>query len=109
MSKRPARESRGPRPGASLVDGVFARTGLLGEARDWRVLHAWHRMAGPRLARHTRAERVRGTTLVVRVATAPWANELSYLRAELLEKLRRAPEAAWIEELRLTIGPPAEL
>jgi hypothetical protein len=109
MSKRAQRESHGPRPGGSLVDAVFARTGLLGEARDWRVLHAWHRMAGPRLTRHTRAERVRGTTLLVRVASASWANELTYLRADLLARLRAQPEAAWIDELRFTIGPLDEL
>src|SRR5438105_992675 len=98
--RRAARKSAGPREGAQLIDSIFARTRLLDEARRYRVLHAWYRLCPPLLARHTRAERVQGTALLVRVATAPWANQLHYQRAALLDELRRTPGAEWIDELR---------
>lgn len=107
-SSRRRRTSFGPRTGATLIDALFKRVNLDAKAREYRVLYAWHLMAGPRLAR-TRAECVRGNTLIVRVATAPWANQLSYLRADLLERLRATPGAEWIQELRFTIGPLDEL
>ncbi len=94
-----------PRPGRTLLDGVFKRSGLDREAREWRALYAWHRLCGPRLGRHARAERILGTTLLVRVATSAWANELSYLRADLLARLRADAHADWVSELRFTIGP----
>lgn len=104
-SSRRGRASGSPRAGAGLVDEFFRRVNLDVKAREYRALFAWHRMAGPRLSRRTRAETVRGTTLFVRAATAPWANELSYLRAGLLERLRDTPGGEWIEELRFSIGP----
>ena len=103
MNKRPA--SSYPRPGATLVDQLFNRVGLAEKAKAFRAMHAWHRMAGARLGKHTRPERVRGRALYVRVATAPWANELSYMRAHLLEQLRATRGAEWIDELSFTIGP----
>jgi hypothetical protein len=105
MARRNHRTSYGPRAGASLVDNLFVRVGLDTQAREYRAMHAWVRMAGPRLARNTRPERVMRDVLIVRVATAPWANELSYLRSSLLEKLQSTPGAQWIKELRFTIGP----
>ena len=108
MSKRPA-SSTPPRPGATLVDQLFARVGLSDDARAYRAMHAWHRMAGARLGKHTRPERVRGRSLFVRVASAPWANELSYIRASLLERLQASRGAEWIDDLRFTIGPLAGL
>ena len=82
VAKR-VRKSAGPRPGASLVDATFTRVGLGDKARDYAALWAWHRLSGERFGRRTRAERVQGRTLLVRVASAPWANELGYLRAHL--------------------------
>ena len=110
MARRNAtRPGSAPRSGRSLLDGFFARTGLKQRSREWRALFTWHQLAGPRLQRHVRAERVLGTAMLVRVATAPWANEISYLRAELLERLRADPGAAWITEVRFTVGPLDEL
>lgn len=102
MARRPPSS---PRAGRSILEAVFSKTGLSRNAREWRALYTWHRLAGPRLGRHVHAERVHGTTLFVRVATAPWANEMSYLRAELLERLRADPGGSFITELRFTIGP----
>src|SRR5205085_1830534 len=46
---------------------------------------------------------------LVRVQSAPWANELSYLRAQLLARLQATPGGEGVTELRFTIGPLDEL
>jgi len=101
----PRRRNTSPRTGKSLLEGVFGRARLARQAQEWSALYAWHRLAGERLTRHTRAEKVLGRTLLVRVATSAWANELTYLRADLLERLQRDPGAAFVNELRFTVGP----
>ena len=106
---RQVRKSSGPRPGASLVDATFSRVGLADKAREYAALYAWHRLAGDRFGKRTRAERVLGGALLVRVASAPWANELGYLRSHLLEELRAVEGGEHIKELRFTIGPLDEL
>jgi hypothetical protein len=101
----PRRKNTSPRTGKSLLDGIFGRVRLAREAQEWSALYAWYRLAGERLSRHTRAEKVLGRTLLVRVATSAWANELTYLRADLLARLRLDPGAAVVNELRFTVGP----
>ena len=96
----PRRKNTSPRTGKSLLEGVFGRARLAREAQEWGALYAWHRLAGERLARHTRGEKVLGRTLLVRVATSAWANELTFLRADLLAGLRKDPGAAFVNELR---------
>ena len=106
---KPSRECPRPERGRSLVGAAFRRVGLEREAREYRAMAAWHQVAGPRLGAKTRAERLRGTSLIVRVASAPWANELGFLRTQLLERLRETPGAESVEELRFTIGPLDEV
>jgi predicted nucleic acid-binding Zn ribbon protein len=85
--------------------GLFRRLGLVEQARAWRAMAAWARAAGPRIAQHARAEQLRNKTLVVRVASSAWANELSFLKAELLAKLQELPGGDAVQDLRFSVGP----
>ncbi len=102
---RPRRRGAEPRQGESLVDGLFRRLGLGDEARRWRALYAWREAAGPRIAARARAERMQGATMVLRVQSAAWANELGFLKRDLLARLRATAGAEWVEDLRFSIGP----
>jgi hypothetical protein len=93
------------RQGEQLITGLFRRLGLVEQARSWRAMALWPRAAGPRIASHARAERLRNKTLVVRVSSSAWANELSFLKAELLAKLRALPGGEAIKDLRFSVGP----
>lgn len=66
---------------------------------------AWARAAGPRIAKHARAEQLRNKTLVVRVASSAWANELAFLKAELLAKLQELSGGDVVQDLRFSVGP----
>lgn len=85
--------------------GLFRRLGLVEQARAWRAMAAWAGAAGPRIAKHARAEQLRNKTLVVRVASSAWANELSFLKAELLAKLQGMPGGDAVQDLRFSVGP----
>ena len=103
------RPKRQPKPSGGLLDSFFARHKLTREAREYRALYAWHCLAGPRFGKRVRPERIWGQALVLRLASAAWANELGYLRHDLLSRLRGTPGGEWIEELRFTVGPLDEL
>ena len=85
--------------------GLFRRLGLVEQARAWRALAAWPRAAGPQIAKQARAEQLRNKTLVVRVSSSAWANELSFLKAELLAKLHELPGGEVVQDLRFSVGP----
>jgi len=48
----------------------------------------WRRLVGPKIANRTRVGRLYRGVLTVYVATSAWSSELSFLRQELVAKLR---------------------
>jgi len=78
-----------------------ARPQMLGELLDGvRVVSAerakvaidrdtWRRLLGDRIARRTEPGPLTGGVLTIYVASAPWAQELSLLSTEMLERLKR--------------------
>jgi len=69
-----------------LLDGarvVSSERGRVAVDRD-----TWRRIVGERVARRTEPGGLAGGVLVVYVASAPWAQELSLLSSELLERLK---------------------
>ncbi len=65
--------------GARVVSAERARVAI---DRD-----TWRRLVGDRVARRTEPGPLSGGVLVIYVASAPWAQELSLLTNELLERL----------------------
>jgi predicted nucleic acid-binding Zn ribbon protein len=69
-----------------LLDGarvVSAERGGVAIDRD-----TWRRLVGDRVARRTEPGGLSGGVLTIYVASAPWAQELSLLTNELLERLK---------------------
>ena len=69
-----------------LLDGarvVSAERGQVAVDRD-----TWRRVVGDRIARRTEPGPLMGGVLTIFVASAPWAQELSLLSNELLERLK---------------------
>jgi hypothetical protein len=70
-----------------LLDGVrvvSAERAKVAIDRD-----TWRRLLGDRIARRTEPGPLTGGVLTIYVASAPWAQELSLLSAEMLERLKR--------------------
>lgn len=82
-----------------LLDGarvVSAERGRVAIDRD-----TWRRLLGDRVARRTEPGQLSGGVLTIHVASAPWAQELSLLTSELLERL--APLKLNIRSLRFRV------
>ena len=70
-----------------LLDGVrvvSAERAKVAIDRD-----TWRRLLGDRIARRTEPGALTGGVLTIYVASAPWAQELSLLSSEMLERLKR--------------------
>lgn len=84
MTRRVSR----PAPVAELLAGFLARSGLAERVAQAGVLEEWPRLVGERIAAVARAEEIRQDgTLVVRVRTAPWAQELSLMTPQIIARL----------------------
>ncbi len=72
--------------------------------READAVLAWPKAVGARVAARTQAERLVDDTLVVRVATAAYANELVMLKRMILEKLATAISGQPVREIRFYVG-----
>jgi hypothetical protein len=85
------------------------RLGRVQELLEPRAIVAWSDVAGSRVAARTRAESLKGGTLVVRVDGAAWLHELTYLKPDLLARLNQRLGGGVVREIRFLPGtvPPA--
>lgn len=100
----------------SVLEVLVHRLRLAGRLRQEAALIYWASAVGPEIARHTRPLRVRGRTLVVQVRNAAWANQLSFLKGQILTTLGtrtgdlvediRWETGVWREEGEGTAAPP---
>jgi hypothetical protein len=89
-----------PEPIESLIERAgenrFAKQKVAIPVREWRVA------VGPRIAERARPMSLERGVLVLRVATAAWANELQMLAPELVARLRVRGFA--VDQLRFRVG-----
>jgi hypothetical protein len=109
ISARAARKQAAPLSTATLVDSTLHWLRLDDTVRGMRALRAFGLAAGPRILARARAERLRGHTLYVRVATSAWSHELHMLRASILERMHTIPGGEEVEALRFEVGEIDEL
>ncbi len=106
---RARRRQAAPLPTSSLVEGTLKNLHLDDAVRGLRALRAFSEVAGPRVRARARAERLRGQTLYVRVATAAWSHELHILKDAILERLHATPGGEEVHALRFQVGPLEEV
>jgi hypothetical protein len=78
--------------------------GILKRMRQYEIWNQWDKIAGKTLAAHAKPARWQGNRLVVIVEHATWMQELSYLKAELLDKIRTSIPNIPIADIRFEIG-----
>jgi predicted nucleic acid-binding Zn ribbon protein len=92
-------------PIADALAAWLARSGLTRRLDQARVVADWPALVGPQIAAVTAPESVTPDgVLRVRVATAPWAAELSLMTPRILARLN-AGRRARITEIRWIAGP----
>ena len=65
----------------------------------------WPEVVGPLTSQNARPAAIKGRLLLVNVSSAPWTQQLQYLKGELIEKLNQALGREAVEDIRFQIGP----
>jgi predicted nucleic acid-binding Zn ribbon protein len=60
---------------------------------------------GPTIAQNAQPAAIKGKLLLVHVSSAPWTQQLHYLKDELMEKLNSALGKESVKDIRFKIGP----
>jgi predicted nucleic acid-binding Zn ribbon protein len=94
-----------PTPLAAALTSFFKQAGLTKRVQQAGIIEEWAELVGPQIAAVTAPESITPDgVLRVRVATAPWANELSLMSPKILGRLNvgrsgRVKEIRWIPGL----------
>ena len=91
-------------PIGNALQNATKRIGILKKMRQYEIWNQWDKIAGKTLTTHAKPARWQGNTLVVIVEHATWMQELSYLKAELLDKIRTSIPNIPIADIRFEIG-----
>lgn len=77
------------------------------KAEEYAAFPFWKEIVGEEIASVAVPEKIiGGRVLKVRVIDAVWAQELSLMKTELLEKIHSSGKGALVDDIRFTIGNP---
>jgi len=79
--------SRTPRALGSVLRDVVRSLGIESKLGEGRVIVAWDEIVGPRISQEVTQARVRGTRLIVKIASPVWRNELHLNRNSWCRRL----------------------
>jgi predicted nucleic acid-binding Zn ribbon protein len=88
-----------PQTIGSVLETMLAQRGLLSVCRDHEALRKWPQFMGAKIASVSECDRVENGVLYVRVASAPWRQELSYLKPEIIKKINTQVNGASIHDI----------
>lgn len=102
MSSRRRRRPDVLRPTGEILHSVLGSLGLSGRLREREALELWTEMVGPDIAGRSEALRIREGVLYVRVESAAWRQELSFLKTTIIGRFDEALGSGLVKEIRFT-------
>jgi len=85
-----------------VLPAVLKRLGLDQKFKDQQILGLWPEVVGPQLAQRTRAMRIDRGVLFVHVTHGAWMQELHFMEAALVGRLRERAPGADLQRIRFT-------
>ena len=94
---------------SSILDAVAQRLGLSVKLIEQRIARDWVEIVGEQIAAHTRPEHLRGRRLSVLVDHSVWMQQLSFLKPDLLRRIRVHTGGETVQDLQFRIGDLARV
>lgn len=84
----------------NVILKTLSKMGFTERLQKQSAVTGWKTIVGDTIAAETKALRIEGATLIVRVHRAAWRQQLTYLKEGLLEKLNAELGENSIEDIR---------
>ena len=99
------REKMGkPAPLGTILQQAMKASRIDVDLDAHRLWQQWEDVVGTTIAQNARPEAIKGKLLLVNVSSAPWMQQLQFLKPELIEKLNENLGKEVVEEIRFRIG-----
>jgi len=89
----------------SVVSEMLRRGGLRRSVCLAEIWTSWEKIAGPDVASHTRPIKVVGRKLYVEADSSPIHHKLSFMKEEILNRVRAFTGGAYIEDILFQSHP----
>ncbi len=97
-----------PRGVSQLLDNLRLPASVKDHLKHSEVWTRWIEIVGPELSRVTSPLELKSKTLIVTVVHQAWAQQLHFLKASLLAKIRVVCEDAQISDIYFRVGKVAQ-
>jgi predicted nucleic acid-binding Zn ribbon protein len=90
---------KSPEAIGSIISAVLGERGYLAPCRELDVVRRWKEIVGEKIASVTDCARVDNGVLYVRVASASWRQEISYIKPHILETIQKETPCTSIRDI----------
>lgn len=87
-----------------VLGRTTANTALAGRLKDLAIWQIWEKAVGSAIAARAKPLRIIGGTLTVQVASGPWMQQLSFMKAELCQRINAMLGEERVREIVLKSG-----
>jgi len=94
----------GPLKGRTVFNNVLKRHHIAKEIREHRLLLQWEKIVGKRIANRTLPDRLQKGVLWVRVESSSWMHQLSFMKADIIEKANELCGEDVVSDLHFHLG-----
>ena len=84
---------------SAIVNSILSDRGYLAICREYDAVRKWPEIVGPRVAEATECTSVDNGVLRVRVFSAAWRQELSYMKQQILKSIRQTTSSTTIHDI----------
>ena len=78
-----------PQPLNKVLDSVLARHGYIDSYHESKLKKQWPEFVGKKIAEFTECTGVRDNIIYVRVASSSWRQEITYLKEEIIQTIKK--------------------
>ncbi len=101
----PRFRSRRPVPVQGVLLDALKRYGLSEGLARYQFVSRWSEVVGKEIAQRAKPECIHGKTLVVKVCSSVWAQELSFQKGVILKRLQRfVDQSVKVEDIHFYVG-----
>jgi len=100
----------GPQKVFDLLQGTLGRYGLKRKLEKYALFPEWNLVVGEDIAKVSEPVKIiHGKILLVRVASSAWAEELSFKKQEILDKIYFSGKGLAVEDIKFIVDDPMRL
>lgn len=94
-----------PAPLGAVLQQALKASRIDVDLEAYELWQQWNDVVGPAIAENTRPEAIKGKLFLVNVSSAPWMQQLQFLKPALIEKLNETLGKEVVGDIRFRIGP----